>query len=53
MVGADITEPTIQIHYELTVRIKLREDQLPKNTIIKNNKYFVITAAGDIKPLNI
>lgn len=53
VVGADITEPTIQVHYEMTVRIKLREDQLPKNTIIKNNKYFMITAAGDIKPLNI
>ena len=53
IVNADIAEPTIQVFYEMTVRIKLREDQLPKNTIIKNNKYFVITAAGDIKPLNI
>jgi uncharacterized protein YggE len=53
IVNADITEPTIQVFYDMTVRIKLREDQLPKNTIIKNNKYFVITAAGDIKPLNI
>lgn len=53
IIGADITEPTIQVFYEMTVRIKLKEDQLPKNTIIKNNKYYVITAAGDIKPLNI
>jgi uncharacterized protein YggE len=53
IIGADITEPTIQVFYEMTVRIKLKEDQLPKNTIQKNNKYYVITAAGDIKLLNI
>ncbi|MFY8097164.1 MAG: SIMPL domain-containing protein [Flavobacterium sp.] len=51
VVNADITEPTIQIFYDLTIRIKLREDQLPKNTIIRNNRYYIITAAGDIKPL--
>ncbi len=51
VVNADITEPTIQIFYDLTIRIKLKEDQLPKNTIIRNNKYYLINAAGDIKPL--
>jgi len=53
IIGADITEPTIQVFYEMTVRIKLKEDQLPKNTIIRNNKYYIITTAGDVKPLNI
>jgi uncharacterized protein YggE len=53
IVGADIAEPTIQVFYEMTVRIKLREDQLPKNTIIRNNKYYIITPAGDVKPLSI
>jgi len=51
VVNADITEPTIQIFYDLTIRIKLKEDQLPKNTIIRNNRYYIITATGDIKPL--
>ena len=51
VVNADIIEPTIQIFYDLTIRIKLREDQLPKNTIIRNNRYYIITATGDIKPL--
>ena len=51
--NADITEPTIQAFYEITIRIKLREDQLPKNTIIRNNRYYVITANGDIKLLNL
>ena len=49
----DITEPTIQAFYEITVRIKLKEDQLPKNTIIRNNRYYIITATGDIKLLNL
>ena len=49
----DITEPTIQAFYEITIRIKLREDQLPKNTIIRNNRYYIITATGDIKLLNL
>lgn len=53
VVNADITEPTIQIFYDLTIRIKLKEDQLPKNTIIRNNRYYIITAAGDIKPLQL
>jgi uncharacterized protein YggE len=51
IVNADMAEPSIQIFYEMTVRIKLREDQLPKNTIVKNNKYYLMTPAGDIKPL--
>ena len=51
--NADITEPTIQAFYEITIRIKLKEDQLPKNTIIRNNHYYLITAKGDIKLLNI
>jgi uncharacterized protein YggE len=51
--NADIVEPTIQAFYEITIRIKLREDQLPKNTIIRNNRYYIITAAGDIKLLNL
>lgn len=51
VVNADITEPTIQIFYDLTIKIKLKEDQLPKNTIIRNNRYYIITPAGDIKPL--
>ncbi|HEX8562085.1 MAG TPA: SIMPL domain-containing protein [Flavobacterium sp.] len=53
VVNADITEPTIQVFYDMTVRIRLKEDQLPKNTIIKNNKYYLITATGEIKPLNL
>lgn len=51
--NADVVEPTIQLFYELTVNIKLKEDQLPKNTIVKNNRYYIITAKGDIKPLNL
>lgn len=51
--NADIVEPTIQAFYEITIRIKLKEDQLPKNTIIRNNRYYIITAAGDVKPLNL
>ncbi|WP_159777990.1 SIMPL domain-containing protein [Flavobacterium sp. 9AF] len=53
VVNAEITEPTIQVFYEMIIRIKLKEDLLPKNTIIKNNKYYIITTNGDIKPLNI
>ena len=53
LVNADITEPTIQIFYDLTIKIKLKEDQLPKNTIIRNNRYYIITANGDVKPLNL
>ena len=53
VVNADITEPTIQLFYDLTVRIKLKEDQLPKNTIIRNNRYYIVTANGDVKPLNL
>ncbi len=53
VMNAELSEPSIQVHYELTVRIKLKEDQLPKNTIIKNNRYYIITANGDIKPLNL
>lgn len=51
--NADVVEPTIQLFYELTVKIKLKEDQLPKNTIIKNNKYYIITANGNIRPLHL
>lgn len=51
--NADVVEPAIQLFYELTVKIKLKEDQLPKNTIVKNNRYYIITAKGDIKPLNL
>jgi uncharacterized protein YggE len=53
VINPDITEPTIQAFYDITIRIKLREDQLPKNTIIRNNRYYVITANGDIKLLNL
>lgn len=53
VVNPDITEPTIQAFYDITIRIKLREDQLPKNTIIRNNRYYIITANGDIKLLNL
>ena len=53
VINPDITEPTIQITYELSIRIKLKEDQLPKNTIIKNNKYYLITSTGEIKPLQL
>ncbi len=53
IMNPDITEPTIQAFYEMTIRIKLKEDQLPKNTIIRNNRYYIITATGDIKLLNI
>jgi len=53
VVNADITEPTIQFFYDLTIKIKLKEDQLPKNTIIRNNRYYIITANGDVKPLNL
>jgi len=47
----EITEPSIQAFYEITITIKLKEDQLPKNTIVKDNKYYVITATGEIKRL--
>jgi uncharacterized protein YggE len=53
VVNPEITEPSIQAFYEITVRLKLREDQLPKNTIIRNNRYYIITATGDIKLLNL
>ena len=50
VVNADITEPTIQIFYDLTIRIKLREINYLKYHY-RNNRYYIITAAGDIKPL--
>lgn len=53
IINPEIASPSIQIFYELTIRIKLKEDQLPKNTIQKNNKYYIITSTGDIKLLNI
>ena len=53
IMNPDITEPTIQAFYEMTIRIKLKEDQLPKNTIIRNNRYYIITPTGDIKLLNM
>lgn len=53
VVNPDVTEPTIQAFYDITIRIKLKEDQLPKNTIIRNNRYYIITANGDIKLLNL
>lgn len=53
IINPDLAEPTIQVFYDLTINIKLKEDQLPKNTIQKNNKFYIITAAGDIKALNI
>ena len=53
VINSDITEPTIQAFYEITIRIKLKEDQLPKNTIIRNNHYYLITSKGEIKLLNI
>ncbi|MDI9310730.1 MAG: SIMPL domain-containing protein [Limnohabitans sp.] len=51
VVNPEITEPSIQLFYDLTIRIKLTEDQLPKNTIQVNNKYYLITPTGNIKPL--
>ena len=51
--NADIVEPTIQAFYEITIRIKLKEDQLPKNTIIRNNRYYIISPTGTIKLLNL
>lgn len=53
VMNPEITEPTIQAFYDITIRIKLKEDQLPKNTIIRNNRYYIITATGDIKLLNL
>lgn len=53
VINGDIAEPSIQAFYDLTIRIKLKEDQLPKNTIIRNNRYYIVTPAGDIKLLNL
>lgn len=53
VINADITEPTMQYIYELTVTIRLKEDLLPSNTIQKNNKYFLVTPNGDLKALEL
>ncbi|MFA7615879.1 MAG: SIMPL domain-containing protein [Weeksellaceae bacterium] len=53
VMNPDITEPTMQYIYELTVKIQLKEDLLPKNTIQKNNKYFLVTPNGDLKTLDL
>ncbi|WP_264510184.1 SIMPL domain-containing protein [Flavobacterium sp. N1719] len=53
VINGDVAEPSIQAFYDLTIRIKLKEDQLPKNTIIRNNRYYIVTPAGDIKLLNL
>lgn len=53
VVNPEITEPTIQLFYDMVIKIKLKEDMLPKNTIIRNNRYYIITQSGDIKPLNL
>lgn len=53
VINADITEPAMQYVYDLTVTIRLKEDLLPKNTIQKNNKYFLITPNGDLKTLEL
>ena len=53
VMNADVTEPTMQYIYELTVKIQLKEDLMPKNTIQKNNKYFLVTPNGDLKTLNL
>lgn len=53
VINADITEPTMQYIYDLTVTIRLKEDLLPSNTIQKNNKYFLVTPNGDLKTLEL
>lgn len=53
VMNADITEPTMQYIYDLKVTIRLKEDLLPKNTIQKNNKYFLVTPNGDLKSLEL
>lgn len=53
VINADITEPTMQYIYDLTVTIRLKEDLLPKNTLQKNNKYFLVTPNGDLKALEV
>lgn len=53
VMNADITEPAMQFIYELTVTIRLKEDLLPKNTIQKNNKYYLVTPNGDLKALDL
>ncbi len=53
VMNADITEPTMQYIYDLTVTIRLKEDILPKNTIQKNNKYFLVTPNGELKALEL
>lgn len=51
VINPEITEPAIQLFYDLTIKIKLNEDHLPKNTIQVNNKYYIITPTGTIKAL--
>ncbi len=53
VINADITEPTMQYIYDLIITIRLKEDLLPKNTIQKNNKYFLVTPNGDLKALEL
>lgn len=53
VINPDITEPVMQIIYDLTIRIQLKEDLLPDNTIQKNNKYFLVTPTGDLKALEL
>src|SRR5690606_12505778 len=53
VINPDITEPVMQIIYDLTIRIQMKEDLLPDNTIQKNYKYFLVTPAGDLKALEL
>ena len=53
IMNPDVLEPTIQAFYDLTIRIKLKEDQLPKNTIIRNNRVYIVSPKGNINILNL
>lgn len=53
VMNADIAEPTMQFIYDLVVTIRLKEDMLPKNTIQKNNKYFLVTPNGELKAMEL
>ncbi len=48
IVNPDIIEPCVQVFYEMDIKIKLKDESSSKNS-----NYYIITANGDIKPLNL
>lgn len=49
VINPEITEPCVQVFYDLSVTIKLKDDKKPAEP--KN--YLIITSTGDVRPLTL